>query len=77
MVISIESAVRILAKGEFVMIETTDGRVALVPKSLEQTPLHSSDAINSLYYVVKGESTQKVQSLIKQIGRYREIRGAC
>ncbi len=77
MVISIEQAVALLSQGRYIMIETTDHRLALVPSYLGQTQIHSSDAINSMYYIVKGESTQKVRSMIKQMGRYREIRGAC
>lgn len=77
MVISVEQAVKLLSQGGYVLIETTDHLLALVPKRLEQIQIHSSDAINSMYYIVKGESAQKVRSMIKQIGRYREIRGAC
>lgn len=77
MVITVEQAVKLLSQGGYVLIETTDHLIALVPKRLEKAQIHSSDAINSMYYVVKGGSAQKVRGLIERIGRYRQIRGAC
>ncbi|MEN9204024.1 MAG: hypothetical protein Q6K80_10410 [Thermostichus sp. DG_1_6_bins_120] len=90
MLVTLEKAGEILAKGSHAAISTTDGKVALVPKGKEAIKLTSAEAVNMMFYVVR--STDPVETVMAQLEevvaraqapdpveerakKYREIRG--
>lgn len=90
MLITLEKAGEILAKGSHVAVATTDGKVALVPKGRETLKLTSTEAVNMMFYVIR--STEPVETVMAQLEeaaakaqapdpaeerarKYREIRG--
>lgn len=90
MLITLEKAGEILAKGSHVAITTTDGKIALVPKGKETLKLTSTEAVNMMFYVVR--STEPAETVMVQLEeavakaqapdpaeerarKYREIRG--
>lgn len=90
MLITLEKAGEILAKGSHVAITTTDGKIALVPKDKETLKLTSTEAVNMMFYVVRSaepaetvmvqleEAIAKAQApdpAEERARKYREIRG--
>ena len=86
MLVTLEKAREILAKGSHTAIPTTDGKVALVPKGKEDLKLTAAEAINLMFYVVRStEPPEKVMVQLQEAvakaqasdpaRRYREIRG--
>ncbi|MFQ3613493.1 MAG: hypothetical protein SNJ68_07235 [Cyanobacteriota bacterium] len=90
MLITLEKAGEILAKGSHVVITTTDGKIALVPKGKETLKLTSTEAVNMMFYVVR--SVEPAETVMAQLEeaiakaqapdpaeerarKYREIRG--
>ncbi len=90
MLITLEKAGEILAKGSHVTITTTDGKIALVPKGKETLKLTSTEAVNMMFYVVR--SAEPAETVLAQLEeaiakaqapdpaeerarKYREIRG--
>ncbi|MGQ9836400.1 MAG: hypothetical protein ACUVRV_00175 [Cyanobacteriota bacterium] len=90
MLITLEKAGEILAKGSHVAITTSDGKIALVPKGKETLKLTSTEAINMMFYVIRSsEPAETVRAQLEEAiakaqapdpaeeraRRYREIRG--
>ncbi|MCJ2542674.1 hypothetical protein [Thermostichus vulcanus] len=90
MLVTLEKAGEILAKGSHAAITTTDGKIALVPKGKETLKLTSTEAVNMMFYVVR--STEPAETVMVQLEeaiakaqapdpaeerarKYREIRG--
>ncbi len=90
MLVTLEKAGEILAKGSHTAIPTTDGKIALVPKGKEALKLTANEAINLMFYVVR--SAEPVETVMAQLEeavskakapdpfeerarKYREIRG--
>ena len=90
MLVTLEKAGEILAKGSHTAITTTDGKIALVPKGKETLKLTANEAINLMFYVVRSadppeavmaqlqEAAAKAQApdpAEERARKYREIRG--
>ncbi|MDX2272176.1 MAG: hypothetical protein NW237_09550 [Cyanobacteriota bacterium] len=74
MLVTIEKAIEILAKGKHVMITTTDGKVALVPSDKTDLHMTAAEAVNMMFYVVRSpDASLSLEALQAQIQAGLEV----
>lgn len=72
MLISLDKAVEILMKGSHVIIQTRDGKLAIVPEDKASLQVTSMEAINLMFYVIRQSAGDTFESLNAQLDELLE-----